>query len=118
MDATITKPPGELVFASLAELYEHFHMLFIGKEFRCPRGTSIFITPHHFFHLVKLQKGSQTEFTVEVEETLIKDTKQGFGEYTIDTSRAQRLSWIPEILTEPHGIWEFYKKKTADEVFL
>jgi hypothetical protein len=34
----------------------------------CPRGIPIIITRHHFFHLTKLKKGLQTDFTVEVEE--------------------------------------------------
>jgi hypothetical protein len=55
---------------------------------------------------------------VEVEQALIAATREGLGGYTIDQSRAQRLSWIPEILAEPHGIWEFGEKKTADEIFL
>ncbi len=118
MIVAITKPPESLVFASLAELYEQFHALFIGKEFRCPRGIPIIITPHHFFHLTKLRKGWQTEFTIEVEEALIKATTQGFGDYVINEKRAQTLSWIPEILNEPHEIWEYETKKTADEVFI
>jgi hypothetical protein len=118
MPILVTKPPANLVFISLAELHEQFHVLFIGKQFQCPRGIPVVITPHHFFHLVKLQKGSQTQFTVEVEVPLIRDIKEGFGEYAIDMSRAQRLSWIPEILREPHEIWEPQKKKKADEVVL
>ncbi len=118
MVATITKPPASLSFISLAELYEQFHALFIGKEFQCPRGIPIIITPHHFFHLVKLRKGMQTEFAIEVEEPLIRSTKQGFGEYEINEKRAQTLSWIPEILHEPHEIWEYERKKTADEAFI
>lgn len=120
MAVTITKPPDNLVFASLAELYEQFHALLVGKVFQCPRTIPIIITAHHFFHLVKLQKGTQTEFTIEIEEPLIQATAQGFGEYAIDTSRAERLSWIPEILTDPHEIWEYNSesKKTADEAIL
>jgi len=79
MAVIITKPPESLSLSSLADLYEQFHALFVGKDFRCPRGIPIIIMPHHFFHLVKLQKGMQTEFTVEVEEPLIKATKEGFG---------------------------------------
>jgi len=116
--AAITKPPDGLTFSSLAELYEQFLALFVGKEFRCPRGSPIVITPHHFFHLVKLEKGTQTSFTVEVEGPLMRATKQGFGEYRINEKRAQTLSWIPEIIKEPHEIWEYETKKTADEVFI
>ena len=118
MVTLVTRPPENLVFTSLADLHEQFQILFIGKQFQCPRGIPIVITEHHFFHLVKLQKGSQTEFTVETEMPLIRDIKQGFGEYVIDMSRAQRLSWIPEILREPHEIWEYSERKTADEVVL
>jgi hypothetical protein len=113
-----TKPPAELTFASLAELYDQFQALLLGKEFRCPRGTPIIIMPHHFFHLVKLQKGSQTEFSIEVEGALIKAATDGLVGYTIDAGRARRLSWIPEILGEPNEILEPHEKKTADEVFL
>src|SRR5450755_796864 len=113
MTVMITEPPDNLIFASLAELYQKFSKLFIGKEFRCPREIPIIITPHHFFHLVKLQKGTQTEFTIKVEEPLIRATEQGLGDYSVDVSRAQRLSWIPEILGEPHEILEPYEKKTA-----
>jgi hypothetical protein len=114
-----TKPPESLVFTSLAELYNQFQELFIGREFMCPaRQVPIVITSHHFFHLTKLQKNWQAEFTVEVEEPLIQVVTEGFGEYKIDQSRAERLSWIPEILKEPHEIWEYCEKKTADDVFL
>jgi hypothetical protein len=115
---TITKPPDRLIFASLAELYEQFHALFIGKEFQCPRKIRIVVPPHHFFHLTKLQKGWQTEFTLEIEEPLIKATTVGFGDYTINQKRAETRSWIPEILREPHEIWEYAAIKTADEVFI
>jgi Barnase-EndoU-ColicinE5/D-RelE like nuclease len=114
----ITTPPESLVFTSLAELYEQFCELFVEKEFYCPRNTRIVIARHHFFHLTKLRKGWQTEFTIDVEEPLIKDTTEGFGEYTINEKRAQTLSWIPEILKAPHEIWEYETKKTADEVFI
>ena len=114
-----TKPPDSLVFTCLAELYSQFHTLLIGKDFQCPaRKVPIVITSHHFFHLTKLQKGWQTEFTVEVEEPLIQAVTEGFGEYKIDQSRAERLSWIPEILREPYEIWEYVEKKTADDAFL
>src|SRR5271154_1767353 len=102
----ITKPPKSLAFSSLAELYEQFQELFIGKEFRCPRGLPILIVPRHFFHLTKLRKGWQTKFDIKAEEPKIRATTQGFGEYSIDEKRAQTLSWIPEILREPHEIWE------------
>jgi Barnase-EndoU-ColicinE5/D-RelE like nuclease len=118
MAVIITKPPESLVFTSLAELYEQFQVLFLDKEFRCPRGIPIIIAPHHFFHLVKLQKGTQTEFTIHLEEPLIQATHEGFGEYAINERRARTLSWIPEILSEPHEIWEYETKKTADEVFI
>jgi hypothetical protein len=118
MTVVITEPPENLVFASLAKLYEQFHALLIGKEFQCPRKIPIVITAHHFFHLVKLQKGLQTEFDIEIEEPLIIGITDGFGEYAIDKSRAERLSWIPEILGEPHEIWEPPSKKTADEMVI
>ena len=38
--------------------------------------------------------------------------------FSIDRSRAERLSWIPEILRAPHEIWEPNQKKTADEMFI
>jgi phage-Barnase-EndoU-ColicinE5/D-RelE like nuclease2 len=118
MVITIMKPPGRLLFTSLSELYEQFYELFVGKEFRCPRGIPIIIMPRHFFHLVKLQKGRQTEFSVELEVPLIRATNKGFGDYAINEKRAQTLSWIPEILCDPHEIWEYETKKTADEVFI
>jgi Barnase-EndoU-ColicinE5/D-RelE like nuclease len=118
MLSKITKPPACLVFDSLAELYEQFQQLFVGKDFRCPRGVPIIITSHHFFHLTKLRKGWQTEFTVDIEEPLIRDVTEGFGEYQINEKRAKTLSWIPEILNEPDEIWEYDVKKTADEVFI
>lgn len=118
MEIIVTQPPEELTFTSMAELYGQFHELLIGKEFQCPREILVIIMPHHFFHLVKLQKGTQTEFAIEIEEPIVKATTQGFGDYAIDVSRAQRLSWIPEILREPHEILEPAEKKTADEMFL
>lgn len=117
MPSVITVPPSRLNFDSLAELFEKFEQLLLTKGFQCPRGSSIQITQHHFFHLVKLQKGSQTQFT-DVEYNPIMATHDGLGEYSIDRSRAERLSWIPEILSEPHEILEFNEKQTADEIFL
>jgi hypothetical protein len=114
----LTKPPESLVFASLAELYEQFCDLLVSKEFGCPRGIRVVIGREHFFHLTKLQKGWQTQFDIPTEEPLIKATIQGFGGYTINEKRAQTLSWIPEILREPHEIWEYETKKTAEEVFI
>jgi len=118
MPAAVTAPPEVLNFKSLAELYELYASLFIGKEFRCPRNMAIVFEPHHFFHLVKLSKGNQTEFSSEAEEPLMKATTEGFGMYAINERRARTLSWIPEILCKPHEIWEYERKKTADEVFI
>jgi hypothetical protein len=50
------KPPENLVFGSLAELYEQFCGLLADKEFFCPRGNRVVIGREHFFHLAKLQK--------------------------------------------------------------
>ena len=115
--AIITKPPEELVFESLAELYDQFHALLIGKDFRSPRGAPIIIVPHHFFHLVKLQKGIQTEFDLAVEEDLIRATIRGLGDYKIDVSRAQRLSWVPDVLRNPMEILEPNVKKLPTKNF-
>ena len=114
----ITKPPASLQFTSLAELYAQYLCLFIGKEFRCPRGIPIIFLPRQFFHLVKLRKGTRTRFTIEEEEAQIKATEKGFAEYAIDERRSQTLSWIPEIISGPHEIWEYAEKKTANEVFI
>lgn len=114
MSTLITKPPEKLVFASLAELHVLFCQLLLGKDFSCPRQIAVNITAHHFLHLVKLQKGSQTEFTIEVEEPLIRAVVEGFGDYSIDQNRAERLSWIPEILSEPHEIWEYLEAEKKD----
>jgi hypothetical protein len=113
----ITKPPDGLTFASMAELYAGFSRVLLGREFRCPRGTNIIIQNTHFFHLVKLSKGGITRFTAD-ELREIEATTHGFGRYEINEKRAQTLSWIPEILTQPHEIWEYETKKTADEAFI
>jgi hypothetical protein len=72
----ITKPPAGLVFVSLAELYEQFCDVLVGREFLCPRDIPIVIGKEHFFHLTKLQKGLQTQFDIAIEEPLIKNTNQ------------------------------------------
>jgi phage-Barnase-EndoU-ColicinE5/D-RelE like nuclease2 len=118
ISGVLAKPPERLVFTSLAELYQQFIDLFVGKDFCCPRGIKIVFTRHHFFHLVKLVKGTQTFFTVEEEEPSILSTRDGFGGYSLNEGRAQTLSWIPEILKEPDEIWEYTVKKTADEAFI
>lgn len=117
-DPVITKPPESLNFSSLAELYEQFSRLLVGKDFRCPRGIRVIVESSHFFHLVKLSRDGRTEFTVDEEEPKILAVTQGWGGYEINEKRAQTLSWIPEILSEPHEIWEYAQKKTADEVFI
>jgi hypothetical protein len=114
----VTKPPEGLAFASLAELYEKFCELLVGKDFRGPRNIPIVVGREHFFHLTKLQKGAQTKFDIETEEPLIRATCQGLGAYVINERRSETLSWIPEILGEPQEIWEYETKKTADEVFI
>jgi phage-Barnase-EndoU-ColicinE5/D-RelE like nuclease2 len=114
----LAKPPAGLRFKSLSELYEQYCSLFVGREFRCPLGRRVIFLPRHFFHLVKLKKGTRIKFTIEDEEPLIRATITGFGEYEVDENRSRGLAWIPEILAEPHEIWEYEKKKTADEVFI
>ena len=113
-----TRPPESLTYTSLAEIYQKYLELFLGKEFKCPRGTRIVFERDNFFHLVKLEKSGQVIFEIKKEEPLILATTKGFGEYTINAKRAATLSWIPDILTTPHEIWEYAKKKTADEVFI
>ncbi len=92
--------------------------LLVSRELRCPRGTQVIFERYSFFHLVKLRKGYQTEFKMSVEEGEILATKNGFGEYEIDVERAGKLSWIPELVSEPHEIYEYERKQTADEVFI
>jgi hypothetical protein len=73
---------------------------------------------YHFFHLVKLRKGFQTEFKMSMEQESIRGTVTGFGEYSIDLGRAEKLSWIPDLISRPHEIWEYAERKTADEVLI
>lgn len=102
----LTRPPESLNFSSLAELYQQFQQLLVGKQFRCPRGIQVIVERSHFFHLVKLSRAGIIDFVIEDEEPEILATTQDFGRYEINEKRAQTLSWIPEILTEPHEIWE------------
>ena len=74
--------------------------------------------PYHFFHLVKLKKRFQTAFKISEEREAILSTDRGFGDYEIDRGRAEKLSWIPSLITNPHEIFEYDPKKTADEVFI
>lgn len=114
----ISRPPESLVFDSLANLYQQYLDLFVGKNFQCPRGTQIVFERDNFFHLVKLEKDGRVSFEIAVEESLIMATVNDFGNYIINVRRAETLSWIPEILTAPHEIWEYEERKTANEVFI
>ena len=52
------------------------------------------------------------------ERDSILATQKGFGEYALDASRAEKLSWIPDLIQNPHDIYEYDERKTADEVFI
>ncbi len=52
------------------------------------------------------------------ERDAILSTAKGFGEYSIDQRRAETLPWILDTITNPHEIWEYEHKKTADEVYI
>lgn len=73
---------------------------------------------YHFFHLVKLRKGHQTEFLMSEEREAILSTTKGFGEYSIDQKRAETLPWILDVIQQPREIYEYTQKRTADEVFI
>jgi hypothetical protein len=114
----IVAPPTALTFESLCDLYEQYQRLLVSFEHKCPRGTRVLFENYHFFHLVKLRKGFQTSFKMATEQDAIIALKTGFGEYEIDKRRAEQLSWLPELIADPHEIYEYEDKKTADEVFI
>jgi hypothetical protein len=114
----IVSPPEVLTFESLFDLYEQYERLLVACEHRCPRGIRVVFEPYHFFHLVKLRKGFQTSFKMATEKESILACKAGFGEYAIDAARASQLSWISELITGAHEIYEDNERKTADEVFI
>src|SRR5713101_6860192 len=118
MPIVIAAPPAVLKFESLCDLYEQYLALLVSKEHKCPRGININFEPHHFFHLIKLRKGYQTEFKLSEEQEIILATKKGFGKYTLDLSRAEKLAWLPDLIRDPHEIYEYAQKKTADEVII
>lgn len=114
----VVSPPATLSFASLADLLKRYEDLFVGRNLRDPRGIQVAFEPYHFFHLVKLRKGYQTEFLMSVEREAILATTKGFGEYSIDRRRAETLPWILDVIKEPHQIYEYRVKRTADEVLI
>jgi hypothetical protein len=114
----IAPPPEVLRFESLCDLYEQYVDALVSRNHRCPRNMQVIFEHYHFFHLVKLGKGFQTEFKMSSEKEAILACKSGFGEYGIDAKRAGQLSWIPELIASPHEIYEYDQKKTADEVFI
>jgi hypothetical protein len=116
--ALLTSPPPVLTFESLGDLYKQYQDLLVGREHRCPRGKRVMFENYHFFHLVKLRKGFQTAFKMATEEDAIVALKEGFGAYEIDSRRAEQLSWLPDLIANPHEIYEYADKKTADEVFI
>lgn len=73
---------------------------------------------YHFFHLVKLRKGHQTKFLMSDEREPILATTKGFEPYELDQGRAETLPWILDLIAQPHEIWEYTEKRTADEVFI
>lgn len=114
----ITSPPPVLRFKSLADLLQKYEELFVARNLRCPRGIEVVFEPYHFFHLVKLRKGHQTEFLMSEERDAILATTKGFGAYSIDQRRAETLPWILDVIQEPHEVYEYSQKRTADEVFI
>ena len=114
----ISSPPAALMFSSLADLYEQYENLFVEKKLSCPRGVQVVFERHHFFHLVKLRKGHQTKFLMSDERASILATTRGFGPYELDQRRAETLPWILDVIAQPHEIWEYAEKRTADEVFI
>ncbi|MFQ5777431.1 MAG: PBECR2 nuclease fold domain-containing protein [Terriglobia bacterium] len=114
----IVSPPPVLTFFSLADLLEQYERLLVGRNLRSPRGIQVVFEPYHFFHLVKLRKGHQTEFLMSQEREAILATRNGFGEFEIDQRRAETLPWILDLIQQPHEIYEYTSKRTADEVFI
>jgi hypothetical protein len=114
----LTVPPAVLTFESLGHLYAQYQALLVNCDHRCPRGIRVLFQNYHFFHLVKLRKGFQTAFKMTVEEQAIVALAEGFGQYEIDARRAEQLSWLPDLIANPHEIYEYEDKKTADEVFI
>jgi hypothetical protein len=114
----IAAPPTVLRFESLSDLFRQYLDLLVATKHQCPRGMQVVFEPYHFFHLVKLKKRFQTAFKISEEREAILSTDRGFGDYEIDRGRAEKLSWIPSLITNPHEIFEYDPKKTADEVFI
>lgn len=118
MQGEIISPPEVLRFESLCDLFQQYLGLPVSREHRCPRGVQVVFEPYHFFHLVKLRKGYQTEFKMSEERDAILGTNKGFGHYSLDLKRAETLSWIPDVICNPDEIYEYEQEKTADEVFV
>jgi hypothetical protein len=118
MPEEIASPPAVLSFESLRDLFQQYLDLLVSAKHTCPRGIQVIFEPYHFFHLVKLKKGYQTAFKMSEEKDAILATNKGFGDYEIDLGRAEKLSWLPELIANPHEIYEYAQKKTADEVFI
>ena len=116
--AKIISPPATLRFSSLADLLKQYEDLFVGRNLRDPRGVQVVFEPYNFFHLVKLRKGHQTDFLMSMERDVILATTTGFGAYSIDQRRAETLPWTLDVIKEPHEIYEYRVKRTADEVFI
>ena len=55
---------------------------------------------------------------MSVERDSLLSTTKGFGEYSIDPRRAETLPWTLDVIKEPHEIFEYRIKRTADEVYI
>jgi hypothetical protein len=121
----VTKPPNRLWKHQLPEMLAWYKENLCDVDLRDPRDNRLIFSLERFPHMIKLlRRGSDLE--VERPQKVIRAIMEGtksngdFGGY--DEERAQTLTWIPLIISEPSMILEVVEKtlweKPGDTIYV
>ncbi len=119
--------PAHLSLTSVAALYAHFEVEFLGGYGRRSNTVStgnshtIKVQDHHFFHLVKMSHSERgTKLNIKDELPHIRALTTGFGDYVVMEERARALPTLRDTLHDPDEVIEGLKvseDKTATHCF-
>lgn len=118
------KRPELIAYSGVKELYEAFERLFLrggnaSAEHESSCGCTVKIFDHHFFHMVKLCDPQKPQpLVMAIEKEIIRNTHQGFANYTHDRQRGIHLASAALAMVAPDEVWMSPALHTEDVAFI
>ena len=120
---TTSKCPPLITFSSLQELYSVYRNQMVDNPAEDPSGHRVWFFVKNFPKLIQLEGRNRKSGRFEKVKArkIIGQIKKGKAENycRCDMSRAQTVTWIPEVIEDPDSIHENnYKKIEGEDVYV